>query len=205
MLRALKNFELAAAAVMLVCATLAPPARAAETAVQLDVAQTQVNFTLADVLHTVHGTFRLKRASLRFDPATGKAGGELVVDAQSGDSGSHARDSRMHKNVLESDRFPEIVFVPDRLDGVVPSSGPFQVTLHGMFRIHGAQHELALPVTAQLLADGQLTADLRFVVPYVKWGMKNPSNFLLHVSENVDIDIHVVGRLSPAGQIDKTI
>jgi hypothetical protein len=30
-------------------------------------------------------------------------------------------------------------------------------------------------------------------IPYVKWGLKNPSNFLLHVSETVTIEIQARG------------
>ena len=108
---------------------LAPPCCAAATlpvqhqSLQIDPAQTKVEFTLADVLHTVHGTFVLKRGTIRFDPATGKASGELVVDAASGESGNGARDRRMHKDILESDRYPEIVFRPDRVEGQGGAAG----------------------------------------------------------------------------------
>src|ERR1700730_2135863 len=76
---------------------------AQETALQIDPDRTKVEFTLGDVLHTVHGTFLLTRGNIRFDTATGKASGELVVDATSGESGSSARDKRMHSNILQSD------------------------------------------------------------------------------------------------------
>ena len=69
---------------------------------QLDPATTQVNFTLGDVLHTVHGTFKLKRGTVKFDPASGHASGLVVVDSTSGDSGSRARDHKMHTEILES-------------------------------------------------------------------------------------------------------
>ena len=36
------------------------------------------------------------------------------------------------------------------------------------------------------------------VLPYVKWGNKNPGTFILRVRQDVDIDIHAVGRLTPA-------
>src|SRR5579862_3219381 len=75
-----------------------------ETVLELNPAQSRVEFTLSDVLHTVHGSFKLKRGTVHYDFATGKCSGEIVIDTQSGDSGSEARDKRMHHNILESDR-----------------------------------------------------------------------------------------------------
>ena len=37
--------------------------------------------------------------------------------------------------------------------------------------------------------DGKATAKMRFTVPYVRWGMKNPGTLLLRVSDKVEIDI----------------
>ncbi len=171
--------------------------RAEEEVLQLDAAQTQVQFVLHAALHTVHGTFRLKRGAIHFDPATGLAGGELVIDAKSGDSGSGSRDGRMHRSILESDRYPEITFKPDRIEGKIVLTGASDVRMHGLFRIHGADHELTLPVKAQI-DHGQVKADTGFTVPYVRWGMKNPSTFILRVSEEVEIEVHAVGRMTPA-------
>ena len=71
------------------------PLVAAENSIQLDPARTTVSFTLGDVLHTVHGTFRLKRGAVKFDSATGSASGEIVVDVASGNSGNGGRDCRL--------------------------------------------------------------------------------------------------------------
>src|SRR5579863_5910135 len=95
---------------ILIFLTLATALLGQETVLELNPAQTRVEFTLSDVLHTVHGSFKLKRGTVRYELATGKCSGEIVIDARSGDSGSEARDKRMHKNILESDRFPDIVF-----------------------------------------------------------------------------------------------
>jgi polyisoprenoid-binding protein YceI len=181
--------------VRLACVTLlaASSIPAQDTILQVDPSKTKVEFTLADVLHTVHGSFLLKRGDLRFDATTGKASGELVVDAASGDSGSGARDRNMHKNVLESARYPEIVFRPDRVEGKVTPQGTSHVGLHGMFSIHGAEHEITLPAVVE--ADGgQYTAAIAFAVPYVQWGMKDPSTLFLRVSDKVEISIHTVAR-----------
>ncbi|MDE3164494.1 MAG: YceI family protein, partial [Acidobacteriota bacterium] len=86
---------------------------------QLEPAKTEVHYVVDSTLHTVHGLFKLKRGDLAFDPATGQASGELVVDATSGDSGSGARDHRMAASILESSKYPEIVFHPDRVQGSV--------------------------------------------------------------------------------------
>ena len=162
-----------------------------ETVLQIDPAQTKVEFTLGDILHTVHGAFQLKRGNLRLDPATGKASGELVVDATSGASGNSSRDHRMHSAILESDRYPDIVFRPDHLEGKLAPQGPSQVQVHGIFTIHGTDHEIVLPADVQG-EGGRYTAALHFVIPYVKWGLKNPSTLILRVSDKVEITIHTV-------------
>ena len=160
----------------------------------LDPAQTDVSFTLGDVLHTVHGTFKLKSGTVEFDPATGMAGGAVIVDVTSGSSGSGARDRRMQKDILESQRYPEAVFTPDRVDGQFATALPIHVQVHGLFKIHGAEHEITLPIELQM-KDGAITAGTHFVVPYVQWGMKNPSNFMLRVNEKVSIDIRTTGHI----------
>lgn len=167
---------------------------AQDTAFQLDPAQTSVKFTLGDVLHTVHGTFHLKRGLLDFEPASGKISGEIVVDARSGESGSGARDRKMHKEVLESDRYPEIAFRPDRVEGAVASQGKSSVQVHGIFNIHGVDREITVPAVVEMSA-AHWTATVHFTVPYQNWGMKNPSTLFLRVNDSVDIDLTVAGSV----------
>jgi len=184
------------ASIALLCAGVTGMASGQEIALDLDPARTTVQFTLGASLHSVHGSFKLKRGAIRFDPATGKIGGEAVVDATSGESGSDGRDRRMHDGILESARYPDIVFVPDRVEGSVARQGASQVEVHGRFRIHGAEHEVMLPVQVQMTqtAEGQAIAKIHFTIPYVKWGLKNPSTLFLRVSDKVDIDIAAYKR-----------
>ena len=65
--------------------------QAQEATLNFVPAWTTVDFTLGDVLHTVHGSFKLKTGQVRFDPATNSISGEIVVDAPSGNSGSTGR------------------------------------------------------------------------------------------------------------------
>lgn len=167
---------------------------AAESSIELDPARTAVGFTLGDVLHTVHGTFHLKRGSLRIDPASGNASGEIVVDVASGESGNSSRDRRMHKEILESARYPEAIFTLDHVNGALAPSGESELDLHGAFKIHGATHEMTLHVRARATGK-EVAASTGFVIPYVQWGMKNPSNFLLKVNDKVEMSIEANGRV----------
>jgi polyisoprenoid-binding protein YceI len=182
---------------LLIGCTLAFAAAAQELVLQCDPAQTAADFTLGDVLHTVKGTFALKQGEIRFDPASGKISGEIVFDATSGNSGNKGRDRKMHKDVLESARFSEIAFRPDRVDGPVAPTGTSNVKVHGMFRIHGAEHEMTAPAEVNLASD-HWTVTTHFVVPYAKWGMKNPSVLFLRVGDSVNVGFHAAGGVSPA-------
>jgi polyisoprenoid-binding protein YceI len=156
-------------------------------------AKTTINFTLGDVLHTVHGSFDMKHGAIHFDQATNKLAGEILVDAASGHSGRDSRDKKMHKDILESARYPDIVFHPDRVEGQVTAAGVSTVQVHGIFAIHGADHEITIPVRVEM-SPGHWTAASHFAVPYVAWGMKNPSTFVLRVDQSVDIDIQASGE-----------
>jgi polyisoprenoid-binding protein YceI len=129
-------------ALSLVAIGIGASATAQEVTLQVDPSKSSVKFTLGDVLHTVRGTFTAKRGMLRFDPGMGKVSGEIVVNAESGESGSGMRDRKMHKEILESDRYPEISFRPDRIEGAVSESGKSSVKVHGVFSIHGVDREI---------------------------------------------------------------
>jgi polyisoprenoid-binding protein YceI len=180
-------------------ASAAPPRQALQAPTQqlvfsLDQSQSKVHYTVDSTLHTVHGTFNLKSGILRIDPATGKADGEIIVYATSGDSGNSSRDEKMHKAVLESAKYSEIVFKPTLMDGKPALSGTCDVKLHGVFSLRGGDHDLVVPVHAEITGD-HWKGSAKFQVPYIQWGLKDPSNFLLKVKPNVDIDLELAGSL----------
>jgi polyisoprenoid-binding protein YceI len=167
--------------------------------VRFDPASTAVTFTLGDVLHTVHGTFRLKSGEIRFDPVTGAAGGSLVVDAASGDSGNRTRDRKMKRDILQTDQYPEIVFSPTHVTGSLPARGEATLNVQGLFRIHGADHQLTLSVPV-VVSGIDINVRTEFLVPYVAWGMKNPSSFILRVNDKVQIDVAGTAHVENAPQ-----
>ena len=104
------------------------------------------------------------------------------------------RDKRMQMEILESQKYPEAVFTPNHVDGRPAAQGASEVDAHGTIRIHGADHELTLHFKV-VAEGGQYTASTHFTIPYVQWGMKSPSNFLLKVEDKVEMDVKASASL----------
>jgi polyisoprenoid-binding protein YceI len=184
-------------------AATAPPrqqaaqAPASEVVLVLDPEQSKVHWTVDSTVHTVHGTFNLKGGTVHFDPETGRAGGEIAVYATSGESGNGSRDARMHKEILETAKYPDVIFRATQIEGKVAPSGLSDVKLHGVFSIHGADHDLVALVHAELNGD-HWKGTGKFEVPYVTWGIKDPSNFILKVKKIVNVDLEMSGQVKTA-------
>ena len=171
------------------------PLWAQEMTLELDPTNTRVDFTLSDVLHTVHGTFVLKSGIIHFNPSNGSASGLVLVDVTSGRSGNNTRDRKMHKEVLQSEQYPDATFTPTKMSGHFSPQGSSVIQVDGTFRIHGSDHPVTLVVPMEISGS---TATLRtqLVLPYVEWGMKNPSTFVLRVSDKVDLGIAASGHVA---------
>jgi len=196
-------FLVAAPVTVLVLSALpqhaAPQTAANEIILGIDPVQSKVHWTLESTVHTVHGSFAFKKGNLQVDTSTGKAGGEIIVDATSGNSGNDGRDKKMHKEVLESGKYAEVIFRPDHVEGKITPQGISNVQVHGLFVLHGSEHELTVPVQAEFAGD-HWTGTAKFNVPFIDWGLKNPGNFFLRVNHSVEIELELKGSLqSPTG------
>lgn len=182
---------------MLLSAAPAPPRPQAlpathEIALTLDPAQTKLHFSVDSTLHTVHGTFALKSGSLKFDPQTGKASGSIVVNTVSGETGNNSRDQRLHKEILETWKFAEATFRPSQIDGQVSLTAPSDFKVKGIITLHGTDHELVADVHSDFTGD-HWKGTAKFDVPYTRWGIKDPSNFLLKVKPVVNVELELAG------------
>jgi hypothetical protein len=68
------------------------------------------------------------------------------------------------------------------------------VQLHGIFLLHGAEHEITVPVQAELNGNSW-KGQAKFSVPYIQWGLKSPNTFLLKADPSVDIELDLRGSL----------
>ena len=157
----------------------------------------QVAFSLGGNGHHVTGTFHVQSGSIDFDRKAQSISGSVVVSAASGDSGDKGRDKNMHNSVLDVEHYADVSFVPKSYQGTIAPTGDSTLQVSGIFTLHGTPHDLTVPM--QIHIDGAtLTAKTQFQVPYVQWGLKDPSIFVLKVAKAVDIDLTLVGSLSPA-------
>ena len=172
---------------------------AQEMTLELDPANTKVEFTLPDVLHTVHGTFALKSGLIHFNPSNGSASGSVLVDVKSGQSGNSTRDRKMHNDILQSEQYPDAMFTPTQMSGSFSPQGSSELQVDGTFRIHGSDHPIKLVIPLQI-SGSSANFKTQLVIPYVQWGMKNPSTFILRVSDRVDLEIVASGRVVQGAQ-----
>ena len=170
-------------------------ALSAETlTLELDPAATTVEFTFNATLHTVKGSLHAKQGTVQLDSETGAASGWVVLDATSATTGNGRRDRKMHDKILESQRYPDIVFDLERVSGRLNRTGRSELQLHGTLEMHGTRRPVALPAIALSNGD-RVTATGTLVVPYLEWGMKDPSFLFLRVAKEVKVTVRASGRL----------
>ena len=163
--------------------------------VTLDSNKTEIRFVLDATLHSVHGTAVLLPAELIVFPDQGEIHGDLIVDARTAETGNARRDREMHRKVLESERYSHIVLSLSNFEGDLSMEGASRVRVLGDIEIHGSRHPVELDVDFSKLGD-EIQLTTRFVIPYVEWGMKDPSKLVLRVAKEVRVDIEAAGRIS---------
>ena len=186
----LPSSQIAAAFLLLACGMAgAGAATASEHSFVLDPASTELTFLLEATGHDVEGHLYLREGSLRYDAEAGTAAGRIVLGAAKTATGNEKRDKTMHKKVLESALFPEIVFVPSKIAGQIEESGAGRFELQGTITLHGDEHAVAMPTEVTVADDGSLAAHATLDVPFVEWGLEDPSILFLRVAKVVKVDI----------------
>jgi polyisoprenoid-binding protein YceI len=184
------------AAVCLLLA-LAPAASALAQVLtfDLDPQATQVTFGFGATLHSVRGTIQVPAGKIQLDLGTGKASGEILLDLASASTGNSRRDKKMREQILETGQYPQAVYHVERVDGELNRGGRSELQLHGTLDFHGASHAVDLPAVA--IAKGDLvSATGVLTIPYIQWGLRDPSFFILRVEKEVKVQVHAVGKVS---------
>jgi polyisoprenoid-binding protein YceI len=190
----MKSFTVFALAVVL-AAVLAPGAIAQHQKFVVNPDASEVKITLKTTHELVNGAFHVQSGSIEFDRDNSKMLGSVVVLAGSCKTGNDSRDNKMNKDILRVEQFATISFEPKSYSGVIAPSGESNLQLTGIFTLLGTPHEITIPILVHVEGTAA-TAKAHFVVPYVQWGLKNPSFLIWKADNDVAIDLFLDGRLS---------
>ncbi len=186
----MKSFAVLALAVI-----LASPALAQHQTFVINPDASEVKMTLKTTHELVHGTFHVQSGSIEFDRSTPKMAGSVVVLAGSGKTGNGSRDKKMNNDILEVEQHSTVSFEPKSYAGTIAPSGDSTIQVTGIFTLLGTPHEITIPIVVHLEGT-TAAAKAHFVVPYIQWGLKDPSFLFWKADKNVAIDLNLVGSIS---------
>ena len=182
-------------AVFALAAILTPAALAQHQAFAVNPDASEIKMTLNTTHEVVNGTFHIQSGSIEFDRGNRKMSGSVTVLAGSGKTGNGSRDKKMTKDILKVDQYTTVSFAPETYTGAIAPSGDSTIQVSGVFSLLGKPHDLTIPM--QIHPDGsKAMARAQFVVPYVQWGLKNPSFMFWKAENDVAIDLNLVGQVS---------
>jgi polyisoprenoid-binding protein YceI len=185
----MKSFALLALSV-----AFAPAVLAQHRTFAVDPDASEVRIKLNTTHEVVNGTFHVQSGAIEFDRGGTKISGSIVV-AAAGKTGNDSRDKRMNKDILKAGQYTTVAFAPKSYQGAIPSSGDSTIQVSGVFTLLGTPHDLTIPM--QIHIDGsKATVKAHFVVPYVQWGVKNPSFLIWKAENDVAIDLALVGQIA---------
>jgi polyisoprenoid-binding protein YceI len=182
-------------AVFALAVILAPAALAQHQTFAVNPDESEIKITLNTTHEVVNGTFHIQSGSIEFDRSNLKMSGSVIVLAGSGKTGNESRDKKMNKDILKVDRYTTVAFAPKTYTGTIALSGDSTIQVSGVFTLLGNPHDLTIPMHIHM-DRSKATAKAQFVVPYVQWGLKNPSFMFWKAENEVAIDLNLIGQAS---------
>ena len=182
-------------AVLALTLLMSPAAFSQRETFHINADASDVTMTLRTTHEVVKGTFRVQDGAIQFDRNTATMSGSVTVLTSSGKTGNDSRDKKMKKSILQVDQYATTSFTPKTYTGNLQQGGPSTIQVTGVFTLLGMSHNLTIPI--QILVDGsKATAKAHFIVPYVQWGLKNPSFLFWKAEDDVAIDLTLIGTIS---------
>jgi len=186
----MKSFAVLALAVI-----LAPAILAQHQTFAVNPDASEVKMTLKTTHELVNGAFHIQSGSVNFDRASPKMSGSVVVLAASGKTGNGSRDKKMNKEILHVEQYATVSFEPSSCAGIIAPSGDSTIQVTGIFTLLGTPHEITIPMLVHLEGT-TATIKAQFAVPYIQWGLKDPSFLVWKADKDVAIDLSLIGQIS---------
>ena len=152
----------------------------------------RVSFRLKATLHSVKGSFAAVGGRIDIQ-AEGRLQGTIRLDAGTAQTGNGRRDRKMHEQVLLSERFPLIELQLQSWSGELSESGG-RVAVRGTLVLQEREHAVETEVDVKRQGD-RFSGRAELEIPYVEWGLEDPSAGPLRVGKVVRVRVDLAGRL----------
>jgi YceI-like domain len=182
-------------AIFVLLVMLAPAALSQHQTFAVSPDASEVKMTLKTTHELVSGTFHVQSGAIEFDRGTHNMSGSVVILAGSGKTGNDSRDKKMNRDILQVEQHETVSFEPKSYAGIIAPSGDSTIQASGIFTLLGTPHEIIVPIFVHI-EGSTATAKAHLVVPYVQWGLKNPSFLIWKADNDVAIDLLLTGQLS---------
>ena len=179
----------------IIFAALTPSLLAQHQTLTLNPDASHVAITLNTTHEVVHGTFHLQSGTIDFDRSSPHLSGSILVLSATGETGNSSRDNRMKKSILLAAQHANISFAPTSYTGSLSATAPSTLQVTGIFTLLDTPHTLTIPILVQLNGLAA-TAKAHFEIPYIEWGVKDPSFLFWKADKSVVIDLDLSGQLS---------
>lgn len=163
---------------------------------RLEVAGSTVKWQLPSTFETVKGEVPVFHGTIEASPLPSGAWdvqARIVVPAAAMRTGNRRRDSRMRGRILETARYPEIVFELTRFTGDLSRLRPgenFTAQIAGDLTVHGRVAPVQLPIDVYVFADHVEVAG-SFPLNFKEYGMRDPSIGPIRVKEPMFVDFRL--------------
>jgi len=174
---------------------MAPLASAQHQTFTVSPDTSEVKITLNTTHEVVHGAFHVQAGSVEFDGNDSRMSGSVIVSAGSGNTGNGSRDKRMNKEILKVEQYTSISFAPVSYTGAIAPSGDSMIQVTGTFKLLDVPHQITVPMAVHIEWP-TATAKTHFSIPYVQWGLKDPSLLFWRADKDVSLDLTLTGQLS---------
>ena len=128
-------------------------------------------------------------------------GSRIAVQAATLRTDSNRRDGYVRNRTLQTDTWPEVVFVPTSVDGlpasILDATGSVEFTITGDLTVRDQTREVTWDATAAFPGDGTATGLASVVFTFEDFGMDKPRvAIVVSVEDEILLELDFVGTIT---------